>query len=216
MKSLSSYLIAEKNKLASSSPFLWLIKIQVYVGGVLQTTLHYTDAGEDIIFDSQPYQAWPCLVSLPSESDGGEINECLLVLANADRTIQAHLDAYGGLVGSRVTLTLVHRDHLADVASQISTRFEVLKSGATPLAAQLTLGSPADLNDQVFPGRRVLPDYCQWRYLRDGCYNGGSKPEGFAHDDDVCDKTLAGAKGCLYHVNTRRFGAFPGVTTGYK
>ena len=216
MKVLSSYLISEKNKLASASPFLWLIKIEIYVGGVLQTTWKCTDAGEDITFDSQLYQAWPCLVTLPSESGSGELQECLLALANADRTIQAYLDTYGGMVGSKVTLTLVHRDHLTDIPSQLSTKFEVLQSGASSDVAQLTLGSPADLRDQIFPGRRVLPDYCQWRYKEDGCYNGGSKPAGFLHDDEACDKTLAGALGCLYHVNTRRFGAFPGVTTGYK
>lgn len=37
------------------------------------------------------------------------------------------------------------------------------------------------------------------------------KPPGFEEEDDVCDKSFDGPKGCKYHNNIRRFGGFPTI-----
>jgi len=37
------------------------------------------------------------------------------------------------------------------------------------------------------------------------------KPPGFANEDDICDKSFDGPKGCKYHNNIRRFAGFPTI-----
>jgi len=214
MKSLTSNLIAARNALAGSAPWIWLVKLEIYYGGSLQDTYYWTSCDVDVEWDNQTWEAFPLAVSLPEESEGGGAPQGELALGNADRVAQALLDSYGGLVGSKVTLYLVNHDYLSNTADKLEFSFEVLEAFESAPAVRLALGSPADIQGIYLPGRKLLPDYCQWKYKEDGCYEGDSKPSGFAHDDEDCDKTLNGTKGCKYHNNAGRFGAFPGCKAG--
>ena len=216
MKSLTSNLIAAKNKLASGEPFIWLVKLDIYYNGSLQDTKRNAQTpGHVIEWDSQTWLPWPLRVALPGSKEAGEAGVGEVAWGNADRAFSALCKSYGGLVGSKVTLYLVNTEYL-NAAGKLEFAYEILEMFESGDWARAAVGAPPGLEGFTFPGRRLLPDYCQWRYKEDGCYNGDQQPSGFANAGEDCDKTLTGAKGCVYHNNHKRFGSYPGIKSGYQ
>lgn len=211
MQSITSNLIAAKNLLASGDPFIWLAKLEIYYNGSLQDTKRYTSAAEDITWDSQTWLARPLQVALPEAKELGEVPQGELVVGNIDREVTELAEAYGGLLGSLVSLYLVNYAYL-NPADKFEFVYEIIDHVEAGPVSRLVIGGA---ECSMFPRRRLVP-YCQWPYKGDGCYIGDQQPSGFANAGEPCDKTLLGAKGCVYHNNNKRFGGQPGVKAGYQ
>lgn len=58
----------------------------------------------------------------------------------------------------------------------------------------------------TFPRRKQRRDTCSWKYKGPECAYTGELP--------TCDFSLTGNNGCAQHLNSRRFGGFPGIRKG--
>lgn len=87
MLSLSTAVIAEKNKVATASAFLVLLDIVLNdIGG---TKFYLTNNNEDITFDGQLYTALPFELDIRKDTLKGEIPELVVRVSNVTRVLQS-------------------------------------------------------------------------------------------------------------------------------
>jgi len=201
-KSLSVASVIEKNKLASGTPFLAALDIEVVnpSTGVVAEVLHLVRNSEDIVFNGVTYTAMPFDIELKEE--GGAQQQLNLRIKDITRAIQTRMQEYGGGIGFNVTFLVIRGDALNE-APEIMEFFQVVGASAAEYEANFQLGAENAVA-LTFPRRRQTKDFCQWRYKDpETCkYAGGMA---------TCDLTLNGVNGCEAHENTHRFGAFPNI-----
>lgn len=191
----------EKNRLSSNTPFLVLLDVEVVdpdTGAVVET-LRVAKNDEPVVYRGATYTA--ANFTLEVKSEAGALAQVQLLFVDYTRDLQARMQAYGGGVGFKVTMTVVNAAALAD-APEIQEFFEVTNATASDYSASFTLGAESGLA-KIFPRRRQMRDYCAWRYKGAEC--------GYAGGLASCDLTLQGTNGCAAHNNTLRFGGFPGI-----
>lgn len=201
MKSLSVATIIEKNKLASTTPFLVCLEIAVKdpaTGDVVET-LRLVRNNEDITYQGNLYAAFPFELSLSSEA--GAVPTVRVTAKDYTKAIQARMQAYGGAVGSSVQIIVLNADNLAQ-PPEIVEFFEIIGASAKDYDVSFELGAENALA-LPFPRRRQLRDRCGWRYKSAEC--------GYTGSLTSCDLSLQGPNGCAAHGNTINFGGFPGI-----
>lgn len=202
MKSLTSALIAESNKLADTGAWLALVSVDIADGTILRLTPN--PAG--ITFDGVTYQPWPMQIDQVQQDSRGGLPDVTVTLSNVTREISAYLEV-NDVRGRRVTLQYVHSANLADAtAIAVDERYEITAVRVRAEVATFVLGHER-MESHIFPGGRFLRDHCRWIYKSAEC--------GYAGSLATCDKILEGANGCRAHTNIPRFGGFPllpGVT----
>lgn len=202
-KTLSVATVIEKNKIASGTPFLVCLDVQVVdpMTLVVVETLHFVRNSEDIVFNGVTYDAAKFEIQLSAESGGQQ--EVHLTVIDYFRVLQARMQAYGGGVGFNVTITVVNSGTL-DQPPEVVEYFQV--TGASTLNYEVTFVLGAEnAVAQTFPRRRQTRDYCGWRYKSQDCGYTGSLPS--------CDLSLKGPNGCSAHSNAPNFGGFFGINS---
>ena len=210
----SSGFITEKNKAENSPIMLYEIEILLPSPITLRLcewdeTVHYpTSGGED-------YSPFPLSHEGIGSNAFGEIDAVKVKLSSVDRTIIQHLVYNNGLIGCKVVMKLVFLDRLDDASANISNIFYIDSAETTEQTAAFVLTSKLDLYEVQIPGRLFERDHCQWLFKDEGCWlwNGSIyvAPGGFLYGNVDCDHTRIGPAGCKYHVNSSRFGGFPGI-----
>ncbi len=197
MRSLVANLIAEKNKLASTSAWLPLITIEVNAS----TTLRLVPNPTSITFDGEVYSPFGCEVEEVTQDAKGGLHDVSISVSNVTRVISAYIEA-NDLRGARVSIKYVNSANLADPAAIVlEEQYEVMSiqvKGSTFVT--FTLGHER-ISAHQLPSGRFFRDNCRWIYKSAEC--------GYAGALASCDKILEGPDGCRAHANQTRFGGFP-------
>lgn len=198
MRTLTSALKTEKNKLASASAWLTLVQVEINA----TTTIYLVANPASIVFDGNTYSPFPLeLRTVASDSRGG-LPDVEILVSNVDQQISTYVEA-NDLRGKRMRLIGVNSDNLADPAATVfDEQYEISEILVSEEVVTFRIGH-SRLLEQRFPARRFLRDNCQWLYKGTEC--------GYVGALATCDKQLEGSNGCRVHANVVRFGAFPGL-----
>lgn len=193
--------VVEKNKLSSAVPFLVCLDITVidpYTAATVET-LRVVQNNEDFTFNGNTYAAANFTIGFKAEGSTQPTIE--LGMVDYTRALQQRMQAYGGGVGFKVTVSVVNSG-APSAPAELVEFFEVIAATSSDYSANFTLGAESGLA-RLFPRRRQMRDFCSWRYKSTECgYTGGLAS---------CDLTLNGTNGCVVHANAANFGAFPGI-----
>jgi hypothetical protein len=203
---LSIGTVVEKNKIQSEDTFIILIDATIKDDyGAYVSTLSFCKNSENIIYgvdkDGNPvnYQAANFDIDLNTELN----SEPTIKLSAQDqtRTLAQYIEAYGGLIGSDLTMTVVNSGAL-DGPPEIQETFKIIASNVNEYVVEFDLGTESAVNKR-FPLYRQFRDRCAWPYKGRRC--------GYTGQLATCDYTLEGSNGCIAHANVARFGAFPSL-----
>lgn len=201
MRSLPSNLILEKNKIASTAPWIVLLEINLKENGVTQATYYLCNNTEDLTYNGDTYTAFPFTISPTRQTAKGEIPTVTLAVANVVQLIQEDIEALSGGVGSEVIVrvVLVESGPVITGDSELEMTFTILATQASAEWLTFTLGAPNPLRTR-FPLHRYLSTHCNWEFKGDEC--------GYVGAETSCDRTF---DACQAYSNTARFGGFPGL-----
>jgi len=200
VRSLVSALITEKNKLATTSAWKPLVKVEIQDSD----TLRFTPNPTSITFDGETYE--PRMVTIDQvqlDSRGGQASVRVTV-GNVGREVSAYLEAVE-MRGARVTIRYVNSANLADATAVVlEERYEILGIQVQGAKAVIFTLGREQIASTLLPSARFNRDYCRWIYKSVQCGYGGALAS--------CDHILEGANGCRAHGNMPSFGGFPLLT----
>lgn len=193
--------------LESTSPFLRLWQIDANAAGTNKWYLVL--AREPVEFDGIVYQPAPIQISDRQETTDGGLPRATLSVSNVTLELMPTIDEQEGLIGHRVVMLTVHRDHLDDPTAKIETQFRILTTTVRKDGVVSELGTFNYL-DLPVPAQRFTAR-CRWVFQSREC--------GYAGALTSCDKTLTGANGCIAHGadsanHPKRYGGFPSMGEG--
>lgn len=196
---------ADRSKLASGDA--WLLLIDVNWQGQHLRLVRNVD---DVTFDAgdgagpQTYSKFnfDLEVELPS---GNQLSSMALKCSNVMGLLQNEIEQYSGAVGATVGIYVVNTAHPGGEA-ELAMSTTILQTDVTAEQVSFKLGPPAPQR-QLFPRFLYRANFCIWvtHYRGKQC--------GYVGQIATCDGTLDGPNGCKVHLNTPRFGAFPGIGT---
>lgn len=199
--------VIEKNKITSEETFLILIDAVIKdEAGTEVITLRFVKNNENIIYGNDKqgnpitYQAANFEFDISMEING----EPSIKLSAQDqtRTLAQYIEAYGGLVGCDLTMTVVNSGAL-NAPPEMQENFKITSSAVNEYVVDFELGTESAVNKR-FPLYRQFKDRCPWRFKSKRCgYTGSAR---------TCDYTLNGGNGCASKNNVKHFGAFPSLT----
>jgi phage-related protein len=200
MKNIPLALRQAKNSFGQDSP--WLPLLELTLPAPDNTVFRIVPNNEDITFQGNVYSAFPIQIELPKESSTGEIQAVRLMVSNVTRTLQGHLEALNGGVGSTVRMIIVNTAHLVEDYAELTMDFDVLsvECNAQWVTCKLGIANPMR---RKFPGFKYMAGHCNWQFKSAECAYAGSATE--------CDRTLAA---CTAKNNATRFGGYPGLVPG--
>ncbi len=194
--------IVEKNKIASDVAFIILIEAQVKdEDGNEVAVLRFAKNSENVTFNNELYVAANFEIDISVENN----SEPSITLNAQDQTraLQQYVEAYAGLVGSKVVMTVVNTGNM-DGPAELEETFLVVSGSNNEYVVTLELGTESVVSKR-WPQFRQFKERCSWGYKGRRCGYTGSKPS--------CDFTLLGENGCAAHNNVARFGGYPGINT---
>lgn len=190
----------EKNKLQTSSAWLWLIDITI--SGV-DSTLRFVNNNENVIYNNNTYVKCNFKLGDVKSTSAGELPRLVLSITNVDlvRYLLPYVENYDGIIGTTIITTPVNSFHLDVDMSSKAREYVVKFAKPTEKWIAFTLGAenPAI---QRFPLTRYLGLYC--RYVR---YFKGAECR-YAGVETVCNGTL---ERCIELSNETRFGGQAGL-----
>ncbi len=197
MRTITAALIAESNKLATTSAWIPLLSVEVSPANILRLTPHPTA----VTFDSVLYTPWAIQIEKVNQNTRGNLAELSITLSNVTREISANLETTD-VRGARVTLRYVNSANVADPeALAVEERYEVLSARVKGEQFATFIVGQDRLESQVAPGGRFYRDNCRHIYKDAAC--------GYVGSLATCDKVLEGTNGCRAHNNIPFFGGFP-------
>jgi len=199
---ISTDAITEKNRLASSSPWLLLLEI-IYPN---EPSIRVCWNTENITWDGETWYAAPFKLDDLEESKESNVPSVNLSIVDIERRITPHLDQYKGGVGATVYVRIVHADHLDNTDPELEVMMEIMDVAIDYMnVVKLTLGAE-NLSNYRSPPDRFLKGHCRYQIFKGSlCGYGGAETE--------CSRTY---EKCKALGNEVRFGGFPGlVGQGY-
>lgn len=158
MLNLSSVLIAEKNKLSSSSA--WIVLLEITIPSYA-TVIRLVKNNEDVVFGGETYTAFPMEIDTSSWTSKGDIPSLGVRVSNIANTFNQILREYDGGVGGEVVFTLVSSEHLTEDYAELQRTFTILQASVDNYWVSWTLGSSNPLR-QRFPLYTYMAHYCNW------------------------------------------------------
>lgn len=203
---LSLQTIQDKNSLGTDAVFHILLEINI--PGTDQITI--TDNGEDVIWNSKTWVAFPFDISEVSESGFGEVPQWNITLDNRQRVIEQYLSNYdqylkvNGVTGNEITCTLyiVNSKDLTNLSPIKEISFELNQPSTNAETATFSMTSNSPFN-MIIPKRRFIKQFCYWKFKGTEC--------GYTGIATTCNKSLSQ---CKQYNNSSRYGGFPGVGIG--
>ncbi|WP_051183046.1 DUF1833 family protein [Desulfocurvibacter africanus] len=201
---LSSVVLEEKNRLATSEAFL--LALEISVPGV-DEPIRVVSNTENVTWRGVEWIAFPFEIDELSDTSKGEVPRIELKVSNVSRALERYIhdyDAYVKRFGfSPITVSIIVLN-TADLGSGVPVvehLFELKQPKTDAKWATFVLGAsnPFDLR---FPTAMLRKNACRFRFRDARC--------GYRGEADGCDKTLSR---CRALKNSERFGGFPGVGT---
>jgi len=197
MMTLTSALIAAKNRLADTSagPWLWLLELNRDD----TTFVRYAKARGNITWNSLTWTANNFRVDPPAADYSGSTKTFNISIQNVDQTLVTYLEA-DEILDYPAALYRVHADNLSSASNYLAWRGRTLSADVTDKWAALTIGS-YDLRSAKFPSEFYSATRCRFRFKSDECGYGGGETT-CDKRSTTCDTTMS---------NIARFGAFPTI-----
>jgi len=202
MKSLSANLVAEKNKLHSTDP--WLILLDITLSD--STVIRLVRNTEDISYGGNTYTAFPFDLSMVESNATGQIPTVTLKVCNITRFLTPYLESLDGGLESTVVITIVNNALLSEDYSELEMEFNVIGCDADAYWVTWTLGMANPINRR-FPLYRYLANHCAWTFTG-GAAVGVNVECAYVGAFTTCNRTLSD---CVARGNTARFGGFLGM-----
>lgn len=197
MKSLSTNLIAEKNKLHSGN--VWLVLLEITLTD--DTVIRLVNNTENITYGGNVYTRFAFDLGIVEADISGQIPMVRLRVCNVTRFLTPYLNSLDGGLESTVKITVVNSGHLTEDFSELELEFNVITCEADEKYVVWQLGM-ANPRNQRFPLYRYLADHCLWA----GNFKGAEC--GYSGSETTCDGTL---DTCREYGNTSRFCGFSGM-----
>ena len=199
---LNSAVVAEKNALNSTHPFL--LCVEIAIPGV-DTPVRVVMNTENIQWRGVEWQAITFELDEISQGSKGEVPQVELRIANPHRVFEPYLDMYdsyvkkNGFAPITVHLLVVSTVDLSSGEAVVDHEYELKSPKTNDQWASFSLGAsnPFELR---FPRDRILKGHCRFRFKDRRCNYKGN--------DAACAHTLAD---CRRKGNSARFGGFPGI-----
>jgi lambda family phage minor tail protein L len=210
-------------------------KIVVNAGSIIYFHSGVSAVGEDIIWQSRKYYAYPIYADGFEQSGTGQFPRPVLRVANALSIISQYLESFDDLLGATVKRRRTYVKYLdgvnfggsnptADPTAELPIEtFRIdRKSSENDLAVEFELAAPWDVEGVQLPRRTIVKNVCAWRYKGSEC--GYVLPTGAGakywnefdklttRTSDKCSKTLSGcAKRFTNAYEGLPYGGFPGA-----
>lgn len=193
--------VIETNKIASATPFLELVEIEIKdAAGAHVEWIRLAKNSEPVEFEGNLFHESNFSVSV--SQNVGEEPSVTITARDITGVIREYMERYDGGVGLPIRYIIANADRL-DKPAELSEDFTII--GATspaPFEVQFTLGAESPLRLR-FPISIQERDRCRFKYKGARCKYAGAMP--------TCDYTRDGANGCVAHNNKANFGGFPGL-----
>jgi phage-related protein len=204
MLDLPANLIAEKNKLSGTAPWILLLEITLTDDDSAgPTILRICNNNEDVTFDGDVYTKFNFRMGIVESGIEGAIPTVKLQVSNVTKFLQSYLNDLDGGLESTVKMILVNTDHLTEDYSELEMNFTVMGCTAGPYWVEWTLGMVNPLNSR-FPQYRYLANHCPWEFA-DGVECG------YVGVESTCNHTLSD---CVERNNAANFGGRLGMKSG--
>lgn len=196
--SISTQAIEEKNKLASSDPWLLLLEIN-YPN---ETPVRLVWNTESISWDGETWQAATFVLGDQEESNEGDVPSVNLGIIDIERNLIPLIDDYGGGVGAEVTIRVVHSAYLGNNTPELEEDYEIIDVSVDAQSrVNFKLGAE-NLSNYRSPPDIFLQGHCRYKTFKGNhC--------GYDGDDEDCDRTF---EDCRSKNNQERFGGMPGLS----
>jgi len=208
--SLSSVVIAEKNKLASDSVFM--LAMEITVPGVTDP-IRVVRNSENISWRSKIWIAFPFEIA-EIEDSKGEVPRVEVRVSNVSRAMELYLQSYDlyckveGYAPIDVSIFVVNSLDLANDDPAVQYDFELIQPKTNSRWAMFTLGATNPF-ERRFPPGRMSKSHCRYRFNYPANTDKRCGWTGTGFTD--CGKTLSD---CRARSNSVRFGGVPGLGAG--
>lgn len=195
--------VVEKNKLASDTPYIVLMKVDLTdsATGAIVESLYFANYPDNVTWGGVTWQMSQFSIELSHSA--GEMPQITLSALDYARALIKPINDYNGGVGMPVTISVILNGDTSGVP-ELREYFQVLDCQISNYSVQFNLGAENGLNKQ-FPKRVQRRDFCNWVYKDPNtCQYAGTNP--------YCDRTLHGNNGCAAHQNAINFGGFPSIS----
>ncbi|PWM78780.1 MAG: hypothetical protein DBY32_04720 [Phascolarctobacterium sp.] len=196
---LSTLAVIAKNELASDTPFIILLEIQL-AGD--DESIYICRNNEDVVWNGQLWQAFPFDLGEVKEDGTGSLPSIDLSVDNTGRALDYYLNQGGGGVNSRIILRVVIPSEDIPAEAEIEEIYSVTSTTVTEQYVKFSLG-----NAYPAQSRRPIGVYkknaCPFKYKGVECAATSDLPD--------CDHTLTA---CRERGNSKRFGGFAGIPQG--
>lgn len=190
----------EKNKLDSTSAWLWLLAITIT--GVSEV-LRFCNNTENLLYGGDIYNKCSFVLGPQESSTASKLPQRTLSITNTDLVnyLLPYVEDYNGIVGATVVVIPVNSEHLDVDMSSKAREFKITHSIPTEEQITFTLGAPNPMN-QKFPLSYYYGLHCRYveRFKGLEC--------GYDGSETVCSGTLTR---CTELSNEERFGGCPGL-----
>lgn len=184
-----------KNAIASKPVALY--RIMNYDG--LGSNLSYNNYDEDLTYDSVDYTKAVIGHSGTSQKSDGQVDQVVLSVGNADRGLQALINAYD-FARKQVIIRVAFHDNLT-AGLVVEDSFYVKGIVADENFVVFNCSSILDLYQVKVPKRIIRRNGCPWIFKdAETCQ--------YAGPESTCDKRFAT---CVSYGNQINYGAFPSV-----
>ena len=196
----------EINNLESTSIIdLYELDLSVYNVGIFRFHAGTNGIQTNIIWQGNDYQALPIEVESIESNADGTLPRPTLTIANINGAISKVINSYDDLIGLKVRRKRTYIKYL-DAVNFVGSEnpygipdpdshfmddifFINQKKNETPQFIEFELASSLELENVLLPARRVLSNYCSWRYRGIGC-NYTGKP--VATEKDIAFHSFSG------------------------
>lgn len=194
---ISTDAVTEKNKLASSSP--WIILLEIAYPDEAPVRVCYNT--ENVTWDGFTWYAVPFELGDLDHSKEESTPSVSLNIVDIERRIIPTIDQYNGGVGATVYIRVVHADHLDNADAEIE-EVTYIKDVVVDHASRVkfTLGAE-NLTNLRNPPDRFLKGHCRYKEFKGSLC-------GYSGTETECNRTF---ERCRELGNQKRFGGFPGV-----
>lgn len=201
-KSLSQTIIAAKNELNQSDPWLSFIKVTMPD----DTNVFLVNNNENITWPTggQLYTALPFKLSSRRFSNDSAVPGLTIQVTNATKALVPYLEQFQGFSGAEIELNIVNTGHLDEDYSELTVKFKVVGTDVDVNWVTFKLGVENPLR-QRFPLYTFMAGMCNWA----GHFKGAECQ--YVGVETECNGTW---EDCVERVNEVRFGGCKGLSGG--